>query len=74
MTLTQQTFMNQIMAMTKIRKTYLRGQNKTAGNSGYKRLAVHCLNEHLCLVSSFVVVDSFSLRNRQLLVAANRHV
>jgi len=41
-------------------------------NSTYKKLAVQWLNEALCFVSSFVVADSFVLRNRQLLVAANR--
>jgi len=55
-------------------------QNKVLGNSDrspatnstYKKLAVQWLNEALCFVSSFVVADSFRLRNRQLLVAANR--
>ncbi|HBZ26455.1 MAG TPA: hypothetical protein DEO54_09535 [Rikenellaceae bacterium] len=41
-------------------------------NSTYKKLAVLKLNEALCFVSSLVVVDSFRLRNRQLLVAAKR--
>jgi hypothetical protein len=36
-------------------------------------LAVHWLNEVLRFVSSFVVVDSLVLRNRQLLVAAKRY-
>ena len=43
-----------------------------AGNSSYKKLAVQLLNEALRFVSSSVVADSFRLRNRQLLVAANR--
>jgi len=43
-------------------------------NSTYKKLAVHWLNEALCFVSSFVVADSFRLRNRQLLVAAKRYL
>jgi len=43
-----------------------------AGNSTYKKLAVQWLNEALCFVSSLVLADSFVLRNRQLLVAANR--
>jgi len=41
-----------------------------------RRLAkkwVHCLNEALCFVSSFVVAESLVLRNRQLLVAAKRY-
>jgi hypothetical protein len=42
-------------------------------NSTYKKLAVQWLIEHLCFVSSFVVADSFVLRNRQLLVAAKRY-
>jgi len=41
-------------------------------NSTYKKLAVQWLNEALCFVSSLVVADSLVLRNRQLLVAANR--
>jgi hypothetical protein len=44
-----------------------------ACNSTYKKLAVQWLNEALCFVSSSVVADSFVLRNRQLLVAANRY-
>jgi len=48
-------------------------KHKSTGyNSTYKKLAVQWLNEALCFVSSFVVADSFVLRNRQLLVAANR--
>jgi len=47
---------------------------KAAHNSTYKKLAVQWLNETLFFVSSFVVADSFVLRNRQLLVAAKRCV
>jgi len=39
----------------------------------YKKLAVQWLNKALCFVSSSVVVESFVLRNRQLLVAAKRY-
>jgi spore germination protein YaaH len=46
-------------------------QNPTADNSGFKKLAVQWLNEHLCFVSSVVLADSFVLRNRQLLKPAN---
>jgi len=46
--------------------------NRAAGNSTYKKLAVQWLNEVLYFASSFVVADSFVLRNRQLLVAAKR--
>jgi hypothetical protein len=49
------------------------GNKQRTANSTYKKLAVQCLNEALCFVSSFVVADSFRLRNRQLLVAANRY-
>ncbi|MEO7991514.1 MAG: hypothetical protein ABI663_18320 [Chryseolinea sp.] len=44
----------------------------TAGNSTYKKLAGQWLSEALCFISSFVVAESFVLRNRQLLVAAKR--
>jgi len=50
------------------------GKDLAAGNSTYKKLAVQCLNEALCFVSSFVVADSLVLRNRQLLVAAKRYL
>jgi len=46
---------------------------KTGHNSTYKKLAVQWLKEALCFVLSFVVADSLVLRNRQLLVAANRY-
>ena len=49
-------------------------KRRTADNSTYKKLAVLWLNEALCFVSSFVVADSFVLRNRQLLVAAKRYL
>jgi len=45
----------------------------TAHNSTYKKLAVQWLIEALCFVSSSVLADSLVLRNRQLLVAANRY-
>jgi hypothetical protein len=48
-------------------------QKERTPNSTYKKLAVQWLNEALCFVSSFVVAESFVLRNRQLLVAANRY-
>jgi hypothetical protein len=41
-------------------------------NSTYKKLAVQWLNEVQYFNQTFVQVDSFVLRNRQLLVAANR--
>jgi hypothetical protein len=48
-------------------------QKSTGGNSTYKKLAVQWLNEVLCFVSSSVLANSFVLRNRQLLIAANRY-
>jgi hypothetical protein len=49
-------------------------EKRAAHNSTYKKLAVQWLNEALAFVSSSVVADSFVLRNRQLLVSANRQV
>jgi hypothetical protein len=46
-------------------------ERRAANNTTYKKLAIQWLNEVLFFVSSFVVADSFVLRNRQLLVAAN---
>jgi hypothetical protein len=43
-----------------------------AGNSTYKKLAVQWLNEIRFFNQTFVQVDSFVLRNRQLLIAAKR--
>jgi len=43
-----------------------------AGNSTYKKLAVQWLNEVQFFNQTFVQVDSFVLRNRQLLIAAER--
>ena len=48
-------------------------ERTTAYNSTYKKLAAQWLNEALCFVSSSVVADRLRLRNRQLLVAANRY-
>ncbi len=48
-------------------------QKGTGYNSTYKKLAVQWLNGTLCFLSSSLVADSFRLRNRQLLVAANRY-
>ena len=47
--------------------------NLAAANSTYKKLAVQWLNEAWWFVSSSVVIGSLVLRNRQLLVAANRY-
>ncbi len=47
-------------------------EGNTAGNSTYKKLAVQWLNEVQFFNQTFVQVDSFVLRNRQLLIAAKR--
>ena len=52
--------------------TALRTDRRASGNSGFKKLAVQWLNEHLCFLSSVVLADSFVLRNRQLLKPAKR--
>jgi len=38
--------------------TDLRGEIKTTANSGFKKLAVQWLNEHLFFVSSVALADS----------------
>ena len=59
--------------ISKWRSAYNESKNKQqAANSGFKKLAVQWLNEHLCFVSSVVLADSFVLRNRQLLKPAKR--
>jgi hypothetical protein len=54
------------------RVTILEKEEQRTANSTYKKLTVQWLNEVLCFVSSSAVADSLVLRNRQLLVAANR--
>jgi hypothetical protein len=48
-------------------------RKKPAHNSSYKKLAVQWLNEVQFFYQTFVQIDSFVLRNRQLLIAANRY-
>ena len=43
-----------------------------ATNRRLAKKRVQCLNEHLCFVSSVVLVDSFVLRNPPLRKAAKR--
>ena len=59
-------------SVCKLDTTHLRTDRRATDNSGFKKLAVQWLNEHLCFVSSAMVADSFVLRNRQLLKPANR--
>jgi len=54
-------------------KNIIRADRRASANNTCKKLAVQWLNEALFFVSSFVVADSSVLRNRQLLVAANRY-
>ncbi len=56
----------------KLDTAQLRTDRRASGNSGFKKLAVQWLNEHLCFLSSVVLADSFVLRNRQLLKPAKR--
>ena len=46
---------------------------RPAYNSTYKKLAVQWLNVVHFFNQTLVQVDSFVLRNRQLLIAANRY-
>jgi len=46
-------------------------EENTAGNTGLAKVAVQCLNQHLCFVSNAVLADSFVLRNRHLRQARN---
>ena len=52
----------------------LRTDRRASGNSGFKKLAVQWLNQVQFFNQTFVQVDSFVLRNRQLLKPANRYV
>jgi hypothetical protein len=47
---------------------------RPAGNNTYKKLAFQWLNEVQFFNQTFVQVESFVLRNRQLLIAANRYL
>jgi len=55
----------------KMRKKTTDKKARTA-NSTYKKLAVQWLNEVQFFNQNFVQVESFVLRNRQLLIAAKR--
>jgi len=51
----------------------MKKDRKPAHNSTYKKLAVQWLNQVQFFNQTFVQVDSFVLRNRQLLIAATRY-
>ncbi|MBE2188888.1 MAG: hypothetical protein IAE98_05415 [Candidatus Kapabacteria bacterium] len=59
--------------MSKLDTTHLRTDRTAAANSGFKKLAVQWLIEHLFFVLSVVLADSFVLRNRQLLKPTKRY-
>ena len=50
----------------------IKSDRKAAANSGFNKLAVQWLIEHLCFVSGVVLADILMLRNRQLLKPAKR--
>jgi len=52
--------------------TLLAVDRRAADNSGFKKLAVQWLNEHATSHQHLCWLDSFVLRNRQLLKPANR--
>jgi len=59
--------------VNKLEAAPLRTKGKAAANSTHKKLAVQWLNESLCFVASSLQIDSLTLRNRQLLIAAKRY-
>jgi hypothetical protein len=56
----------------KLAPTDLRTDNRAAGNSGFKKLGVQWLNEHSTSHQHLWWLDSFVLRNPQLLKPAKR--
>jgi len=48
-------------------------ENITAANSTYPKVAVQWLNQALCFYQRLCLVDSESLQNRHLRVAAKRY-
>jgi len=61
-------------SVCKLDTTQQRPERRASGNSGFKKLAVQWLNEVQFSNQTFVVADSFVLRNRQLLKPAKRCV
>ncbi len=60
-------------SVCKLDTTRLRTERRATDNSGFKKLAVQWLNEVQFSNQTFVVADSFRLRNPQLLKPANRY-
>lgn len=67
-----QSFVKELAKPMHNRQTTKTEEEHRTDNRRLVKKRVQCLNEALCFVSSFVVADSFVLRNRQLRVAANR--
>ena len=63
---------NKTMKLNNDNGLQTRSTRTPAPNSTYKKLAVQWLNEAQFFNQTFVQVDSFVLRNRQLLIAAKR--
>jgi len=53
---------------------HLHGESSTAGNSGFKKLGVQWLNEHSTSHQHLWWLDSFVIRNPQLLKPAKRYM
>ena len=68
------TFGQLVAKLNKNKGCKTRTTRTPACNSTYKKLAVQWLNEVQFFNQTFVQVDSFVLRNRQLLIAAKRCV
>jgi hypothetical protein len=49
------------------------GQRKTPYNCSYPKAAGQWLNQALCLIQSFYLINSEVLKNRHLWVAAKRY-
>lgn len=60
------------MRVSKTGHSNLDRQKSTGGNSGFKKLAVQWLNEHSTSHQNLWWLDSFVLRNRQLLKPTKR--
>ena len=60
--------------MSKIGTTTHRTDNRAAGNSTYKKLAVQCSADTFVVNQSLVLRINICSQNRQLLVAAKRYV
>lgn len=59
-------------SVSKLDTTHLRTDRRATDNKGFKKLAVQWLNQVQFFNQTFVQVDSFVLRNRQLLKPPKR--